>query len=428
MNHSSSLTTLPRSPATHSASGFNHNFAPVAMNQVSKRKLSSPAAFYLLASLTVSFLAGSLAPTPLYPVYQAAWGFSALTTTEIFGVYALVLLVTLLIAGRLSDHVGRRPVLIVAAFVQAVVMGIFATATGVDHLILARIVQGIATGAALGAIGAGLVDFDKARGAAANAIAPMAGTGLGALVSGLFVHFLPAPTVLVYAVLAVVFVLQGIGVIFIAETVTRRPGAVASLMPQLTLPAASRKPMVLAAPSLVALWALGGLYASLVPALARGTLGLNPSFAGGLAVFTLSAAGVLTVLAVKDWEARRVLNLGALGTLFGAAGVTLAFTLHSAAGFFVATVVAGIGFGGGFQGAVRSVVPTAKAHERAGVLSVVFVISYLAMGLPAIIAGYFAARYGNLLGTAQEFGAVVVVLSIFALLGAALTRPQAASV
>lgn len=392
--------------------------------RVSERKLSTRASFYLLASLTISFLAGSLAPTPLYPVYQAAWGFSALTTTEIFGVYAIVLLVTLLIAGRLSDHIGRRPVLIVAALTQAVVMGIFATATGVDHLILARVVQGIATGAALGAIGAGLVDLDRVRGPAANAIAPIAGTGLGGLISGLFVHYLPAPTVLVYAVLGVTFVLQAIAVIFVRETVTRRPGAVASLIPQLSVPAASRKPIFLAAPALVALWALGGLFASLVPALTRVTLGLNPSFASGLAVFTLATAGVVTVLAVQNWEARRVLTLGALGILLGSLGLIAAFTLHSVAGFFVATVLAGIGFGGGFQGAVRSVVPTARPHERAGVLSIVFVISYLAMGLPAVIAGYFVATYGNLLATAQEFGSVVAVLAVFALLGSALARPQ----
>src|SRR5712671_6969972 len=112
----------------------------------STRTLSPQVAFYLLASITVSFLAGSLAPTPLYPVYQAEWGFSALTTTLIFGIYAISLLGSLLIAGRLSDHIGRRPVLIVATLVQAVVMLMFAAANGVETLLLARVVQGIATG------------------------------------------------------------------------------------------------------------------------------------------------------------------------------------------------------------------------------------------------------------------------------------------
>src|ERR1700731_3784012 len=62
------------------------------------------------ASITVSFLAASSVPTPLYATYQAAWGFSPLTTTVVFGVYAVALLATLLTVGRLSAHIGRRPV------------------------------------------------------------------------------------------------------------------------------------------------------------------------------------------------------------------------------------------------------------------------------------------------------------------------------
>src|SRR6185436_201875 len=114
---------------------------------------------------------------------------------------------TLLVAGRLSDHVGRRPVLIVATLVQAVVMLMFATASGVAALMLARVVQGIATGAALGAVGAGMLDLDKARGPVANAVAPPLGTGMGGMAAGLFVHYLPAPTLLVYLLLASVFVM-----------------------------------------------------------------------------------------------------------------------------------------------------------------------------------------------------------------------------
>src|SRR5438105_7250388 len=96
--------------------------ALTAVDAASARTLSPRVSFFLLASITVSFLAGSLAPTPLYPVYQDAWGFSALSTTEIFGIYALALLGSLLVAGRLSDHVGRRPVLIVAVKISTSIL------------------------------------------------------------------------------------------------------------------------------------------------------------------------------------------------------------------------------------------------------------------------------------------------------------------
>ena len=133
--------------------------------------LSRPAAFVLQASIVVFFLAGSSAPTPLYPVYQAAWGFSPVTTTLVFGVYALAVLSALFVVGSLSDYVGRRPVLLVAALLQAVTMLLFATAHGVASLLAARVLQGLATGGATGAVGAGLMDLDRQRGTVMNAIA-----------------------------------------------------------------------------------------------------------------------------------------------------------------------------------------------------------------------------------------------------------------
>ena len=396
---------------------MNNCTALTASHAAPARTLSPRASFFLLASITVSFLAGSLAPTPLYPVYQAEWGFSALTTTEIFGIYALALLGSLLVAGRLSDHVGRRPVLIVATLVQAVVMLMFATANGVAALMLARVVQGLATGAALGAVGAGMLDLDKARGPVANAVTPPLGTAAGGLLAGLLVHYLPAPTLLVYFVLATVFVLQALGVIFMAETVTRRAGAVASLKPQFGLPAAARAPMLIAAPVLVAAWSLAGFYASLIPALTRSVFGFDPSLASGIAAFAFAGSGAATVLALGSRAPRTVMAYGAFALIAGTAAAMGALGAQSATGFFLATALAGSGFGAGFQGAVRNVLPTAKAHERAGVLSVVFVVSYLAMGVPAIIAGFFVSRGAQLLATAQEFGAVVAILSALALAG-----------
>src|SRR5271168_162538 len=276
-----------------------------------KSYLPRHAAFYLLASITVSFLASSSAPTPLYSIYQAQWGFSPITVTVIFGIYAVSVLAALLFVGRLSDHLGRRPVLIAAIAVQTVTMVIFATASGVGDLVLARIIQGLATGAALGAIGAGMIDLDKARGATANAVAPAFGTATGGMLSGYLVQCLPAPTHLVYAVLGVTFVLQGIGVALMTDTITPAPGAIASLKPRLHLPAAARGPLLLALPILISAWALSGFYASLGPMLQRGMLGINSALLGGLALFILAASAGVAVLVLRDRKPRDLMTFGA---------------------------------------------------------------------------------------------------------------------
>src|SRR6266571_3455240 len=100
----------------------------------------------LLGSIVVSFLAVSAAPTPMYARYAAQWGFSPLATTVVFGVYALAVLAGLLMFGRLSDHTGRRPVLLAGLAVQAVATVLFVTAGGLGTLLIARVVQGLATG------------------------------------------------------------------------------------------------------------------------------------------------------------------------------------------------------------------------------------------------------------------------------------------
>jgi multisubunit Na+/H+ antiporter MnhC subunit len=72
-------------------------------------------------------------------------------------------------------------------------------------------------------------------------------------------------------------------------------------------------------------------------------------------------------------------------------------------------------------------VPFAAPHERAGVLSIIFVISYISMGLPAVIAGWMIARDGDMVGTAQIFCAVVIALAFTALFASVLrtlTRRQ----
>jgi predicted MFS family arabinose efflux permease len=395
------------------------------------RRLSPANAFLLLASVTVSFLAGSSAPTPLYPVYMADWGLTPLMVTVIFGIYALAVLVALLVAGRLSDHLGRKPVLLVATVAQAAAMVLFGTATGLTGLLVARVVQGLTTGAAIGAVGAAMIDLDKARGTAANAVAPPFGTATGAIVAAVLVQYLPFPTHLVYVVFGVIFTLQAIGLAFMTDSIAPRGSVVASLKPQLGLPRATREPLLLALPVLVAVWCLAGFYGALGPMLVRSMLASNTPLLGGLALFVLAACGGISVLVFQHREPREMMMLGAASLFAGVAIAVVSLPYSAIAFFFLGTAIAGVGFGAGFQGAIRTVVPFAAPHERAGVLSIVFIISYIAMGVPAVVAGSMIARHGNVLATAQMFGAVIMALACTALLGSVLqaaTKRTAAGV
>jgi MFS family permease len=388
-------------------------------------RLSGRPAIFLLASLIVALLASSSAPTPLYAIYQARWGFSPITTTVVFGVYALAVLAALLTLGKLSDHLGRRPILLAALVAQAAALLVFATADGVPMLLTARVIQGLSTGAALGAIGAGMLDIDKERGTFANSVSPGMGTGTGALVSAILVRYLPAPTHLIYFVLLGVFALQALGVIAMRETGTPKPGALATLVPEIRLPRQLRGSVLVAAPVLFAVWALASLYGALGPALVHELTGSSEAILGSASLTALAAPAVVAIVALRRAEARTVMLTGLLSLITGVAITLLGLDVRSIALFFIGTVISGIGFGSGFQGGIRTVVPQAEPHERSGVLSLLYTVSYLGLGLPAVIAGFLVVHGGGLVTTAYEFGAAVIVLAIPALVE--LLRPHRSS-
>jgi predicted MFS family arabinose efflux permease len=371
----------------------------------------------VLASLIVALLASSAAPTPLYAIYQAKWHFTPITTTVVFGVYAIAVLTGLLIMGKLSDHVGRRPVLLTAIVVHAGSLVIFATATGVPALLSARVIQGLSTGAALGAIGAAMLDMDRELGTFANSVAPGMGSASGAILSALAVRFLPDPTHLIYLALIGVLALQATAIAAMRETVSPAPGALASLRPEITLPKALRTPVLTAMPVLFAVWALAGLYGALGPALVHTLTGSSEVVLGSLSLFVLAASAVVAIFALRRAAARVLMLFGILALITGVTVTVMAVSLGSVAVFFAGSAIAGAGFGSGFQGGIRMAVPLAAAHERAGLVSLLYVVSYLGLGGPAVLAGFGVVHGGGLIDTTRYYGAAVIALAALALFG-----------
>jgi hypothetical protein len=287
----------------------------------------------------------------------------------------------------------------------------------VPALQIARVVQGLASGAALGAIGAAMLDVDPRRGTFANAVSPGMGTATGALVSALAVRYLPAPTHLIYFALLAVFAVQMLGVALMRETVTRAPGALASLRPEIKLPRTVRGPVLAAAPVLFAVWALAGLYGALSPAIVSTLTGSHAVVLGGLGLFLLAGVAALTVLVLRVVPPRTVMLIGIVGLVIGVIVTLVALGAGSAPLFFVGTVISGVGFGSGFQGGIRTVVPLAAPHERAGVLSLLYVVCYLGMGVPAVAAGFRIVHGAGLVAATREYGVALIVLAVLALVG-----------
>jgi len=395
------------------------------------RRLDRPAAFWSVAVLLVLMLAASGVPSPLYRVYQEEFGFSSGVLTTIFGIYALALLASLLVVGGLSDHIGRRPVLVVAFLLEAAAMALFLVSDGVGWLLAARIVQGLATGALTSTLGASLLDLqnrERPLGALINSASPGLGLSIGAVGAGLLVQFVPSPTDWVFGVLTVVFVLASAGTfLLLPETSAQLPGTVASLRPRVHVPPANRPPFLVALPVLVAAWAIGGLYASLGPSLLVDVFGIQNHLAGGLLIFALNGTGVLGSLAMRGAAPERSLVVGALAFSVGVAGTVASLFGGSVTALFVAAVVSGFGFGAAFLGAVATITAGVASGHRAGLLASIFVVGYLAFSIPSVVAGVAVGAIG-LQRTAEIYGVVVIVLVLVALALLALRRRKAAPV
>jgi MFS family permease len=164
-------------------------------------------------------------------------------------------------------------------------------------------------------------------------------------------------------------------------------------------------------PLTAAQWALGGFYLSLGPSLAKAITGSSAPMVGGALIGTLLVSAAASIFVVGRHSARTALVLGATALGLGVLMTLVGMRVHSTVAFFAGTLIAGTGFGASFNGAIRSIAPLPAPHERAGLMSSFFVLSYLAFSVPSILAGLAAGVFGlyaTALGYAGTLSAVLV--------------------
>jgi hypothetical protein len=285
-------------------------------------------------------------------------------------------------------------------------------------------VQGVSTGALTGTLGAALMDFQRAErplGALVNSAAPGLGRALGALGVGVLVELIAHPTDWVFGVLTVLFVLTAAAVAALPEGSPRLPGALASLRPHVHVPAPQRPGFLAAVPAITACWALGGLYLSLGPSLVAGVFGVPDHLVGSLVILAMNGTGPIGAIATSRLPAERGMAVGALSFATGVTGTVVSLLTGSLPLFFAAAVVSGFGFGSAFSGAVATATRGVAPGGRAGLMSSIFVVGYLAFSVPAIGAGIAVGRFG-LARTTEFYGAAVMVLALVATASVAVRR------
>jgi MFS family permease len=397
----------PRRPAIHSSfvrPGTEQRAAGV----------QSALAFWLLALLLGFFLFAASAPSPLYGIYARILRLSPTTITTIYAVYAAGALGALVVTGRLADHIGRRPVVLIALVIQIGGMFAFIVADSTGALYLGRILQGVGTGIASGAISAWLVDLeppDRPRlGSLLTGIALLAGLGTGGLVSAMLVQFGPDPLRFVFWLLAGIYGAAFFAIMVMPDVAPRSPGAIRSLRPRVSVPANARAQFWATTPTMIAIWALAGLYLSLGPALALSLGKTDNRVVGGAVIFALMGSGSVASAAVVRVAPRKLILRGSVLVVLGVALTLAAEAAGALAALYAGSLVAGLGLGPAFSGIVRSLGPLAPPERRGALFAAVYIVVYVAISAPTIAAGIASSRFG-LEDTTYVYGGVVMVLA-----------------
>jgi MFS family permease len=388
--------------------------------------LSQRLAYALAGGIIGLALFASSTPSPLYGIYRQLWGFSPAVLTLVYATYAFGVLAALILAGRISDEIGRRPVLLAALGSLIVTTVLFMLADSVVWLFVARGLQGLATGAALGAASAALLDLHPRRDPAGvgltNGVVSAGGMGLGVLVSATLVQLLPAPRVLPYVTLAILFVIAFAGVLAMPEPVEDRSRP--RLTPQRpSVPAAVRRPFFLAALGVMSSWSIGGLFLSLGPQLSASLFHTTNHLVSGVPVFALAgsaAIGQLVFGRTAPWVGAAA---GSVALAVGLVVIVLAASTDSSALLLVGGIVGGAGFGVAFLGALRALSVAIPPEHRGAVMSAFYVVAYLSLSLPAVVAGFVVTPLG-LESTFEIFGSIVAALALLVALEAWRQRPR----
>ncbi|MEV4415569.1 MFS transporter [Catellatospora sp. NPDC049609] len=353
------------------------------------------------------------APTPLLVLFQRQWGFPPLLLAVAFAAYAFALLAALLVAGSLSDYVGRRPVLVGALAVELVAMVMFAFAPNLGWVIAARVVQGLATGAASSAFTAALLELAPERhkrlGAQIGSVAPAAGLGVGALLAGAAVQYIHAANLVVFGTLTVIMAVATVILYRAAETSRPQPGALASLVPRITVPRTARREFLAGIPVQLTAWMVAALFLGLGPSIVRGVFHLDSGLLNGFTSFLAPATAAVAGIVTGRHHARRTVLLGTAAVFVGAVVVAAGVAAGLLPVLWLGALISGFGFGASFSGTLRLVGPLAEPHQRGGLFAAVFVVAYLAFGVPALVAGQLVAHLGLLLTVLGYSAAAVLV-------------------
>ncbi|MEV6640662.1 MFS transporter [Amycolatopsis sp. NPDC051371] len=380
----------------------------------------SPAFPAGVVSLVASFAAvGST--IPLFNIYRAEEGFTNADISLTVVAYSVATLSTLLVLGRVSGHLGRRPTSIASLGLLLLGCVLLLNVHHLGVLIAGRLLMGFGAGVASSSLTSYIVDAAPAKPAWLASVASsqtvMLGLAVGAIGSGALVQFGPWPRELIYLVVIGLLLLSAALIAVSPETATPKPGLWRSLRPRVGVPAGVKHLLPVAAAVLLATWATGAFYQAFVPALVEDRLHTRSPLVLGLVFAAYMGPSVLGAPINGRFAPAVGQRAGMIGFLAGMCGIIAAIATGALVLFFVATVVAGASQGIAISAVTRGLLAGSGVADRAPIFTVVYLLSYCGATIPALVAGRLSAMF-SLPQIAVGYGGLALVATVFTVLAA----------
>jgi predicted MFS family arabinose efflux permease len=385
-----------------------------------------------VAGVIFVVMAASSAPSALYGLYRQQWHIDTATSTLIYACYAAGAVLTLLLAGSVSEHIGSKRTIILSLSVVGLSLIVFITASGAWSLGLARLIQGIGVGLLTSSAGTALANLHRSRSrrsaAAVNSAVTSMGIALGAVASGLIVDYSPAPLLVPFLILTVLSMggLLAVAAIPAWEAAATRPAR--AWRPRLLrLKPGSMQVLLRVAPIVTAGWAVVGLYLALGVEMTSTLLDTQDQARSALVILVVQGSGGIAPVLLRRLSDRSSSVAGCALLVSGLALSVWGYG-HALAGvFFVGAAVTGIGFGLTFVGSMSTVTAAGRAAGDTAVLPGFFALAYLAVSLPVVALGVASSWLGGVRQAFSWFGLAVGLLAfaagLTALLASRRSRP-----
>src|SRR3954471_13479525 len=396
-----------------------HNVAP-ALDRVRAGRTLQLAFLSAVVSLAAAFAAvGST--IPLFNIYRAEDGFTNAGISMTVVAYSFGTIGTLLILGRLSSHVGRRPTALASLGLLTLGCLVLLNVHHIGILIAGRLLMGFGTGLASSSLTAYIVDTAPTRptwlASVASSQTVMLGLAVGAIASGALVQFGPWPRDLIYLVDVGLLLLSTVLIAISPETVTPMSGAWRTLRPSVRVPVQVRHVLAVAAAVLLPTWATGAFYQAFVPALVEDQLRTESPLVLGLVFAAYMGPSALGSPLGGRFAPAGAQRVGMAAFLAGWMGIITAIATGALPLFVVATIVAGAAQGIAISAATRGLLQGATLADRAPIFAVVYLLSYSGATIPSLISAQLSNVF-SLPQIALGYGGLVILATLFTFVAA----------